>query len=62
MIKIHIRETEKPNLSGYSAKSFFKRVDFPVPEGPETTIGRPAILTIEAIVRVKQNQAVSFKY
>lgn len=39
-----LRETENPNLSGYSAKSFLRRVDLPVPEGPETTMGRTDIL------------------
>lgn len=33
-------ETLKPNLSGYSAKRRFSRVDFPVPLGPEITTGR----------------------
>lgn len=33
-----IRETENPKVSGYCAKSRLMRVDFPVPEGPETTI------------------------
>ena len=32
-------ETEKPNLSGYSAKRRLRIVDFPVPLGPEMTIG-----------------------
>lgn len=35
-----LRETEKPKVSGNSAKSLFRRVDFPVPEGPDTTTGR----------------------
>lgn len=39
----NIRETEKPKASGYSAKSFLSKVDLPVPEGPEITIGRPGI-------------------
>lgn len=34
------RETENPNLSGYSAKRRFSSVDLPVPEGPEITTGR----------------------
>ncbi len=34
------RETEKPNMSGYSAKRRLRSVDFPAPLGPETTIGR----------------------
>jgi hypothetical protein len=43
-----IREIEKPNRSGNSANSFFKSVDLPVPEGPETTIG----LAIDIVWRV----------
>jgi len=38
--KTDIRETENPNVSGYSAKRRFKIVDLPEPEGPEMTIGR----------------------
>lgn len=34
------RDTENPNVSGNSAKRRFSRVDLPVPEGPDTTIGR----------------------
>lgn len=34
------RETENPKVSGYSAKSLLSNVDFPVPEGPDTTTGR----------------------
>jgi hypothetical protein len=42
-----VRETEKPKISGYLAKSRFKRVDFPAPEGPEITIGRrPGVLVL----------------
>ena len=33
-------EMLKPKLSGYFFRSRFRRVDFPEPEGPETTIGR----------------------
>lgn len=33
----NLRETLKPKVSGYSAKSFFNRVDFPEPDGPERT-------------------------
>ena len=33
------RETLKPKSSGYSLRSFFKRVLFPEPEGPATTSG-----------------------
>lgn len=32
-------ETENPNLSGYSANNLFSKVDLPVPDGPEMTIG-----------------------
>jgi len=35
-----IRETLKPNLSGYSEKSLLRRVPLPTPEGPQTTRGR----------------------
>ena len=35
-----IRETEKPNVLGWAAKSRLRIVDFPEPEGPEMTIGR----------------------
>lgn len=34
------RETEKPNLSGNSAKRRFKRVLLPTPDGPDSTSGR----------------------
>lgn len=37
---IYSREIENPNRSGNSANSFFNKVDLPVPEGPEITIGR----------------------
>jgi hypothetical protein len=30
---------EKPNLVGWAAKSRLRRVDLPVPEGPQTTRG-----------------------
>ncbi len=40
MHSIDLRETEKPNLSGNSAKRRLRRVDFPTPLGPETTRGR----------------------
>ena len=33
------RETLKPKSSGYSLRSFFKRVLFPEPEGPAMTSG-----------------------
>lgn len=36
----HRRETENPNLLGYSAKSRLRSVDLPAPEGPDTTTGR----------------------
>lgn len=35
-----MREMENPNVSGYSANSRLRRVDFPAPDGPEMTIGR----------------------
>lgn len=35
-----VEDTENPKVSGYSANNFFKRVDLPVPLGPEITIGR----------------------
>jgi hypothetical protein len=33
-------EMLKPKRSGYSANRRLRRVDFPAPEGPETTMGR----------------------
>lgn len=33
-------ETEKPNVSGWSAKRRLSMVDLPEPEGPDMTIGR----------------------
>lgn len=36
----NIREIENPKASGNSAKSRFNRVDFPAPDGPDTTTGR----------------------
>ena len=35
-----VRETLKPNLSGYSLKRRVRREDFPTPDGPEMTRGR----------------------
>lgn len=34
------RETEKPKVSGWSAKRRLRMVDLPEPEGPEMTMGR----------------------
>ena len=39
-----VRETEKANLSGNSAKRRLRRVLLPVPEGPERTRGRKKFL------------------
>lgn len=39
------RETEKPNLSGWSAKRRLSMVDLPVPDGPDITTGRGAEVT-----------------
>ena len=36
----YLRETLKPNLSGYSSINFLMMVDFPQPLGPDMTIGR----------------------
>jgi len=36
----YVRETEKPKVSGWSAKRRLRMVDLPEPEGPEMTIGR----------------------
>lgn len=36
----HIRETEKPKVSGCSANNLFRMVDLPEPDGPDMTIGR----------------------
>ena len=33
-------ETLKPKREGWAAKSLLRSVDFPVPEGPEKTMGR----------------------
>ena len=35
-----VRETEKPNVSGWSLKRRVRIVDLPEPEGPDITIGR----------------------
>ena len=35
-----VRETLKPNVSGWSAKRRFRIVDLPAPLGPEITMGR----------------------
>jgi len=44
VVKEMVRDTEKPKTSGCFANSRFSKVDFPAPEGPETTIGRePAV-------------------
>ena len=37
MIQVVLRETLKPNVSGYSANKRLRRVDFPEPEGPAMT-------------------------
>ena len=39
-IAVDIRETEKPNLSGWSAKRRWRRVLLPTPDGPDMTSGR----------------------
>lgn len=36
---LRLRETEKPNVSGYSAKRRLSSVLLPVPEGPKITTG-----------------------
>lgn len=43
---VYIREIEKPKVSGNSAKSLLRRVDLPVPEGPDTTTGRYLCTTL----------------
>lgn len=35
-----VREIENPKVSGTSLNSLLRRVDFPAPEGPDTTTGR----------------------
>jgi hypothetical protein len=35
-----VREMEKPKVLGWSLKRRVRIVDFPLPEGPEITIGR----------------------
>lgn len=42
--------TEKPNLPGWSANKRLRRVDFPVPLGPETTIGRWCFVVVVVVV------------
>ena len=34
-----LRETLNPNLVGWFAKSLVRRVDFPTPDGPDSTKG-----------------------
>ena len=36
----NVRDTLKPNLSGYSAKRRLRRVLFPTPDGPDMSSGR----------------------
>lgn len=43
-----LRETEKPNLSGYSAKRRLSIVDLPVPLGPEMMIGGSCCSSVDA--------------
>lgn len=39
-----VRETEKPKVSGWSAKRRLRTVDLPEPEGPEITMGRCVLM------------------
>lgn len=39
-VHLNIRETLKPNLSGYAAKILFNSVLLPTPEGPNITTAR----------------------
>lgn len=45
-----LRETENPKVLGWAANSFLRSVDFPVPEGPEMTMG--ALGTIVKLVAI----------
>ncbi len=40
MRQLDVRETEKPKVSGWSAKRRLRIVVLPEPEGPDITIGR----------------------
>jgi len=51
-------ETENMNFCGCAAKRRFRRVDLPVPEGPEMTIGCGVGLCVRAIVAVVRRWAV----
>lgn len=48
-----VRETEKPNISGWAAKRRLRIVDLPVPEGPDITIGRCSCVAVIRHVREK---------
>ena len=51
------REMEKPNLSGYSTKSFLSRVDLPVPLGPQMTMGRRRAAAAIVLVELKSERS-----
>lgn len=55
---IFSRDTEKPNLSGYSANRRLNNVDFPVPDGPEITTGRKD----RTIYMRKRERGVSYMF
>lgn len=47
------RETEKPKVSGWSAKRRLRIVDLPEPEGPEMTIGRCFCVALLKLVHIR---------
>ena len=49
-----LRETLNPNLVGWFAKSLVSRVDFPTPDGPDSTKGlrkSEATVVVDIVVR-----------
>lgn len=48
-----LRETLNPNLDGWFAKSLVSRVDFPTPDGPDSTRGlrKSEAMVVEDIVK-----------
>jgi len=52
LIKQFSRETENPKVFGCFSNSRFNSVDFPVPDGPEITMGRNPTLSVNRTAKL----------
>jgi hypothetical protein len=50
--KLLVREIENPSIFECFSKRRFRRVDFPVPEGPDTTMGRSSSRLVVHIIGI----------